>query len=60
MNISYESGPNLIEAFNADKLAAEAAKPEFVSAIVYIPGKTVHIAGTDYKVGRAGNLIKVR
>ena len=49
MNISYESGPNLIEAFNADKLA-----------IVYTPGKTVHIAGTDYKVGRAGNLIKVR
>ena len=60
MNISYENGSHLIQPYDAEILAAEAAKPEFVSAKVYQPGKEVTIAGTQYRVGRAGNLIRIR
>ena len=60
MNISYEDGSHLIREYDAEMLKAEAEKPEFVSAKVYQPGKQVTIAGTEYRVGRAGNLIRVR
>ena len=58
MNISYENGSHLIAPYDAEKLTAEAARPEFVSAKVYEPGKIVTIAGQEYRVGRAGNLIR--
>jgi hypothetical protein len=60
MNISYESGPPLIGPFDAEKLAQEAAKPEFVSAKVYQPGKIVQMSDRKYRVGEAGNLIRIR
>ena len=60
MNITYENGSHLIQPFDAEKLAQEAAKPEFVSAKVYEPGKHLTIGGTEYRVGRAGNLIRIR
>jgi len=59
MNISYEDGSQLISIRKRPYLAAEAAKPEFVSAKVYQPGKQVTIAGRKYRVGRAGNLIRI-
>jgi hypothetical protein len=60
MNIRYESGPPLIGPFDAEKLAQEAAKPEFVSAKVYQPGKIVQMSDRKYRVGEAGNLIRIR
>lgn len=60
MNIGYTDGSHLIEPYDPVKLAQEANKPEFVSAKIYEPGKQVTIAGTDYRVGRAGNLIRIR
>ena len=58
MNISYENGPNLIAPFDAERLAQEAKRPDFVQAKVYEPGKVVTVAGTRYRVGKAGNLIR--
>ena len=60
MNISYNDGSHLIQPFDAEKLASEAAKPEFISAKVYEPGKIVQMSDRQYRVGRAGNLIRVR
>ena len=60
MNISYDNGSHLIEPYDAEKLASEAAKPEFVSAKVYQPGKIVKMSDREYRVGNAGNLIRVR
>jgi TPP-dependent pyruvate/acetoin dehydrogenase alpha subunit len=60
MNIAYVDGSKIISVYDAAKLAAEAARPEFVSAKVYEPGKHVTIAGTEYRVGQAGNLIRIR
>ncbi len=58
MNIGYTDGTHIISPFDAATLAAEAAKPEFVSATVYQPGKVVTVGGTEYRVGNAGNLIR--
>lgn len=60
MNISYEDGTSLIAPYNAEVLEEEASKPEFVSAEVYQPGKIVKMSDREYRVGRAGNLIRVR
>jgi hypothetical protein len=60
MNISYDNGSHLIEPYDAAKLACEAAKPEFVSAKVYQPGTIVKMSDREYRVGKAGNLIRVR
>ena len=60
MNIGYQDGSHLIGPYDAERLAREAAKPEFVSAKVYQPGKIVHMSDRDYRVGRAGNLIRIR
>ena len=60
MNISYENGSHMIGPYDAEKLAQEAAKPEFVSAKVYEPGKIVTMkGGAQYRVGQAGNLIRI-
>jgi hypothetical protein len=58
MNISYEDGSHSFGPFDAEKLAREAERPDFVSAKVYQPGKTVTVAGREYRVGQAGNLIR--
>jgi hypothetical protein len=60
MNIGYTDGSRFIGPYDADKLQQEAARPDFVSAKVYEPGKTLTIGGTEYRVGNAGNLIRVR
>ncbi len=60
MNISYEDGSHSIRPFDAEELAKEAAKPEFVSAKVYEPGKIVKMSDRSYRVGQAGNLIRIR
>ena len=59
MNISYEDGSHFIGAYDVEKLAQEAAKPEFVSAKVYQPGKIVQMSNRQYRVGQAGNLIRI-
>jgi hypothetical protein len=60
MNISYEDGSHLIRPFDAEELAKEAAKHEFVSAKIYEPGKIVKMSDRSYRVGKAGNLIRIR
>lgn len=60
MNITYADGSRAISPFDAEKLAQEAQREDFVSAKVYEPGKMVTIAGTEYRVGQAGNLIRIR
>lgn len=60
MNISYENGSRFIGPYDPEKLAEEAAKPEFVSAKVYQPGKIVQMSDRAYRVGQAGNLIRVK
>lgn len=60
MNISYADGSHAVEPFDAEKLAKEAVRTDFVSAKVYEPGKQITIAGTEYHVGQAGNLIRIR
>jgi hypothetical protein len=58
MNISYEDGTHFMGPYDAEKLEQEAAKPEFVSAKVYQPGKIVKMSDRKYRVGKAGNLIR--
>jgi hypothetical protein len=60
MNISYEDGSHGIFPFAPEKLAQEAAKPEFVSAKVYQPGKIVEMSDRKYRVGPSGNLIRLK
>ena len=60
MNISYEDGSHSIRPYDAEELAQEAAKPEFVSAKIYQPGKIIHMSDRDYRVGPAGNLIRIQ
>jgi hypothetical protein len=59
MNISYEDGSHKIGPYTPEELAQEAARPDFVSAKIYQPGKEVTIAGTKYRVGKGGNLIRI-
>ena len=58
MNIGYADGSHTISPFDAEALARELARPDCVSAKVYQPGKLVMVAGTEYRVGRAGNLVR--
>lgn len=58
MNIGYADGSHVISPFNAEELARELVRPDCVSAKVYQPGKLVTVAGREYRVGRAGNLIR--
>jgi hypothetical protein len=60
MNISYEDGSHSIQPFDAEKLAQEAQRDDFISAKVYQPGKIVTMSDRSYRVGRAGNLIRIR
>jgi len=60
MNISYENGSHFIGPYDHEKLMEEAAKPEFLSAKIYEPGKIVQMSDRQYRVGKAGNLIRVR
>jgi hypothetical protein len=59
MNISYEDGSHSVRPYDAEELAKEAKRPDFVSAKVYQPGKIVHMSDRDYRVGPAGNLIRI-
>ena len=59
MNVTYNDGSHHVGPFDPDKLAEEAAKPEFVSAKVYEPGKIVEMSDRKYRVGPAGNLIRI-
>ena len=58
MNISYEDGSHSITPYDEARLQQEADRPDFVSAKVYQPGKIVTIGKREYRVGRAGNLIR--
>jgi hypothetical protein len=58
MNVSYEDGTNQIMPYTEEDFAREAARPDFVSALVYQPGKNVKIGNREYRVGKAGNLIR--
>ena len=60
MNISYEDGSHSIGPYDAEKLAQEAERPDFVSAKVYKPGTIVKMSDRSYRVGRAGNLIRLQ
>ena len=60
MNIEYTDHSHFIGPFDEKKLAEEAAKPEFLSAKVYQPGRIVEMSDRKYRVGQAGNLIRVR
>ncbi len=60
MNVSYQDGSHSIQPFDAETLAREAARPDFVSAKVYEPGKIVKMSDRSYRVGPAGNLIRIR
>ena len=60
MKVSDSNGTTYIGPYDPQKLAEEAAKPEFVSAKVYEPGKIVHMSDRDYRTGTAGNLIRIR
>ena len=58
MNISYENGPNLVAPFDEMQLQTEMARPDFVSATVYQPGKHVTIGETEYVVDSHGSLVR--
>ena len=60
MNIEYTDHSHFIGPFDEKKLAEEVAKPEFLSAKVYQPGRIVEMSDREYRVGQAGNLIRVR
>lgn len=59
MNVSYNNGTHAVLEYTPEALAAESAKPEFVSAKIYEPGKIIHMSDRDYRVGSGGNLIRI-
>lgn len=59
MNISYTNRPNLVQEYDQEVLEREAQREEFISASVYVPGRIVTMSDRKYRVGKAGNLIRI-
>lgn len=60
MNITYGNGTTYTGPYDEEKFAAAAKDPEVVKACIYRPGETVTMSDRKYKVGQAGNLIRIR
>lgn len=60
MNISYSNGSSIIEPYDENKFNEALKNPDVVKACVYRPGEIITMSDRKYRVGNAGNLIRIR
>lgn len=60
MNITYSNGSSFIGTYVEQKFKEAIEDPTVVRASVYRPGEIIGMSDRKYKVGRAGNLIRIR
>lgn len=60
MNISYSNGTSQIGPYDEQKFSEALKDPKVIKASVYRVGEIVTMSDRKYKVGRAGNLIRIR
>jgi hypothetical protein len=60
MNITYSNGESVIKPYDKDEFNAAINDPNVVKASVYRVGEIVTMSDRKYRVGPAGNLIRIR
>jgi hypothetical protein len=60
MNITYSNGESVTKPYNKEEFEAAMADPEVVKASVYKVGSIVTMSDRKYRVGQAGNLVRIR
>jgi len=60
MQFSYVNGATYTGPYEEDKFAEAVKDPNVVKACVYRPGEIVTMSDRKYKVGQAGNLVRIR